>query len=63
MEVQEMFSKEKMTHQPATSTLNCPMLKKSVLICTTSCKLNEYGAKELRFASFHCNSENIERLI
>lgn len=58
----EMFSREKMTYQPSTSTLNCPVLEGSFLICTTSCKSNEYGAKKLRFASFPTNRWNIEKL-
>lgn len=57
-----MFSREKMTYQPSTSTLNCPVLEGSFLICTTSCKSNEYGAKKLRFASFPTNRWNIEKL-
>lgn len=57
-----MFSGEKMTYQPATSTLNCSVLEGSFLICPTSCKSNDYGAKKLRFASFHTNSCNTEKL-
>lgn len=57
-----MFSKEKTAYQPATSIWNCPVLEVDFLICTTSCKSNAYGAKELRFSNFGANSWKIEKL-
>lgn len=62
MRYKKLFSKEKKAHQPVTSTRNCSVLEGDVLICTTSCKANEYGAKGLRFSNFGANSWKIEKL-
>lgn len=61
MRYKEMIWKEKMTSLPATATLECPVLEGSFLICT-SCKFNEYGLKELRFANFYTCSLKTEKL-
>ena len=52
MRYKKTFSKEKMAYRCATFTRNCPVLEGDFLIHTTSCKSNEYRAKEAEIFKF-----------